>query len=88
MLRSLTNVIFGFVAFICLLAGLFMFWFLYNFSLRWAKYDGVIPPDANVNVVFGTEGAWWIGLVAAGWIVMAVVFWMLHRRANKASQVA
>ncbi len=83
MLRSMTNVIFGFVAGVCLLVGLFWFWFLYSFSLKWAKYDGNLPASAAGTAVFGTEGAWWIGFIAAGWIVLAVVFWLIQRRVNK-----
>ena len=83
MFKSITNVIFAFVAVICLLIGLFWLWFLYEFSLKWAKYDGNIPPDAGATAVFGSDGAWWIGLVAGGWLILAVVFWIIHRRTNR-----
>lgn len=83
MLRSMTNVIFGFVGGICLLVGLFWIWFMYEFSLKWAKYEGNLPPSAGGIVVFGTEGAWWIGFIAGGWIVLAVIFWLIQRRVNR-----
>ena len=83
MLRSMTNVIFGFVGGICLLIGLFWIWFMYEFSLKWAKYDGNLPPSAAGTAVFGTEGAWWIGFIATGWIVLAVILLLIQRRVNK-----
>ena len=86
MLRSITNVIFGLMAVMCVLAGLFWVWFLYEYSLKWLKYGGNIPVDAGATAVWGEEGAWWVGGIAVGWFVVAIFFWIIHRRMNKKNE--
>ena len=83
MMRSITNVVFGLAAFISLLIGAFFVWFMYEYSLRWLTPEGAVSPGADAVVVFGREGAWWIGGVAAGWFILAALFWLIHHRVQK-----
>lgn len=85
MLRTLSNVIFGLVAAVCLAIALFWVWFLYEYSVKW-QLSGRDPlQDASARVVFGAEGAWWIGAVAAGWFILALLLafiqWRVRRKA-------
>lgn len=83
MLRSITNVVFGLAAFICLLISAFFVWFMYEYSLKWLSPDGFVSPNVDTAVAFGRAGAWWIGSVALGWFLLAILFWLIHHRIQK-----
>ena len=79
MFDAVRNVIYAFAAICCALIGLFWLWFLYAFSLRWLSPDGT-PVATGSGVFFGQEGAEWIGILAAGWFALALLFAVLQWR--------
>lgn len=83
MFRAIRNVIFAFAAVVCALIGLFWLWFMYNFSLKWFDANGELLPEIGTAVIFGPEGATWIGMVAAGWFVLALGFGVIQWRMNR-----
>lgn len=78
MWEAIRNVIFAFAAVCCALMGVFWLWFMYQFSLRWLTPAGEIGPEVGTAVVFGREGAAWIGVVAMGWFMLALLLSGLH----------
>lgn len=87
MFQSIRNVIYAFAAICCALFGAFWLWFMYQFSLRWLDAEGLPGPEIGTAVVFGREGAQWIGSVAVGWFILALFFgflqWRLMRRQSQ-----
>lgn len=79
------NVIFAFAAVCCGLIGLFWLWFLYEFSLKWLDANGEVSEVVGSAVVFGREGANWIGAVAAGWFLLALFFGFVQWRVSRRS---
>lgn len=80
MFQAIRNVVFGFMAACCALISLFWLWFMYEFSLKWLDGNGEVGPVVGTAVVFGSEGATWIGMVAAGWLLLALLFVFLQWR--------
>ncbi len=78
MFHAMRQVIFAFAAVCCGLIGLFWLWFMYQFSLRWLDANGEVMPAMDTAVVFGREGAYWIGAVAVGWLLLALFFGMMQ----------
>jgi hypothetical protein len=74
---------FGFLAACCGLIGIFWLWFMYEFSLKWLDANGEVVPVVDTAVVFGAEGATWIGMVAAGWLLLALFFGFLQWRISR-----
>ncbi|MCP4358645.1 MAG: hypothetical protein GY796_11560 [Chloroflexi bacterium] len=56
---------------------------MYEYSLRWLDENGNVVPDMDTAVAFGREGAEWIGLVAVGWFVLAVLFGLIQWRVSR-----
>lgn len=79
MFRSLRRVILPVTAVFCLLIGLFWLWFWYEFSLKWALADTLPQPMDSAVVFYGT-GVAELGFIAFGWLLLAAVFYGLHRR--------
>lgn len=75
--------IYAFAAVCCGLMGVFWLWFMYQFSLRWLDENGLPGPEAGTAVVFGKEGAEWIGIVALGWFMLALLFGFLQWRLQR-----
>jgi hypothetical protein len=88
MFQAIRNVIFAFAAICCGLAGLFWLWFLYEFSLKWLDANGEVSDVVGTAVVFGREGANWIGGVAAGWFLLALFFALAQWRVSRRSKTA
>ena len=80
MLQSIRNVIYAFAAVGCALFGVFWLWFMYEFSLKWLDENGLPGPEIGTAVVFGREGAEWIGMIAVGWFMLALLFAFLQWR--------
>lgn len=85
MFQAIRHVLFAFVAVCCALIGLFWLWFMYEFSLKWLDANGQVGPAVGATVVFGREGAEWIGIVAGGWFVLALIFGWLQWRVSRQS---
>lgn len=83
MFQAIRNVIFAFAAVCCGLIGLFWLWFMYQFSLRWLDADGEVGQMVGATVVFGREGAYWIGAVAVGWLLLALFFGFMQWRISR-----
>jgi hypothetical protein len=79
MFRSLRGVILPVTAVLCLIIGLFWIWFWYEFSLKWALAD-TMPAPGDSTVVFFGSGVTQLGLLAFGWLLLALFFYGLHRR--------
>lgn len=79
MLRSMRQVILPVAAVLCLMIGLFWVWFWYEFSLKWAL-AGTMPTPADSAVVFYDGGVTQLGFIAFGWLLLAIIFYGLHRR--------
>ena len=86
MLQSIRHVIYAFAAVGCAFFGAFWLWFMYEFSLKWLNGDGMPGPEIGTAVVFGREGAQWIGAVAVGWFILAGVFAFLQWRLLQQSE--
>lgn len=83
MFQAIRNVIFAFMAVCCIFIGLFWLWFMYSFSLKWLDANGEIGLTTGATVIFGSEGAIWIGAVAVGWFMLALLFGFLQWRMNR-----
>lgn len=83
MFQAIRQVIFAFTAVCCGLIGLFWLWFMYQFSLRWLDADGEVGAVMGTAVVFGREGAYWIGGVAVGWLLLALFFGFMQWRISR-----
>lgn len=83
MFQAIRDVLFGFMAVCCALIGFFWLWFMYAYSLKWLDADGEVVMGESTTVAFGADGASWIGLVAAGWLVLAVFFGLIQWRVRK-----
>ncbi len=83
MFQAIRQVIFAFTAVCCGLIGLFWLWFMYQFSLRWLDANGEVGPMVGTAVVFGREGAYWIGGVAVGWLLLALFFGFMQWRVSR-----
>ncbi|MCA9901532.1 MAG: hypothetical protein H6654_13400 [Ardenticatenaceae bacterium] len=79
MFTSLRRVILPVTAVLCLLIGLFWLWFWYEFSLKWVLSD-TMPGLGDTAVVFYDSGIAQLGFLAFGWLLLAVVLVVLHRR--------
>ena len=79
MLLTLRRVILPVTAVLCLLIGLFWVWFWYEFSLKWAL-AGTLPAPGDTAVVFYDSGVTQLGLIAFGWLLLALFLYGLHRR--------
>jgi len=85
MWNSIKNVIFAFMAVCCGLIGVFWLWFMYEYSLRWLDESGNVVPNVETAVAFGREGAEWIGLVAVGWFILAILFGLIQWRVSRST---
>lgn len=83
MFQAIRQVIFAFMAVCCGLIGLFWFWFMYQFSLKWLDADGNVGAAMGATVVFGREGAYWIGAIAVGWLLLALFFGFMQWRVSR-----
>lgn len=79
MFTSLRRVILPVTAVLCLFIGLFWLWFWYEFSLKWALSDS-LPGPGDSAVVFYGSGVAELGFLAFGWLLLAVILYLLHRR--------
>lgn len=79
MFASLRRVILPVTAVLCLIIGLFWLWFWYEFSLKWALSD-TLPQPGDSAVVFYGSGVAELGFLAFGWLLVAGVLYLLHRR--------
>lgn len=79
MFASLRRVILPVTAVLCLIIGLFWLWFWYEFSLKWAL-SGTLPQPGDSAVVFYGSGVAELGFLAFGWLLLAGVLYLLHRR--------
>ncbi len=83
MFKAVKNVIFAFMAVCCALIGLFWLWFVYAYSLRWLDANGEIGPEVGTAVIFGREGAEWMGVMALGWFALALLFALIQWRVSR-----
>ncbi|MEZ4592079.1 MAG: hypothetical protein R3D55_13200 [Chloroflexota bacterium] len=79
MFTSLRRVILPVTAVLCLIIGLFWLWFWYEFSLKWAL-SGTLPAPGDSTTVFYGSGVAQLGFLAFGWLLLAIVLFVLHRR--------
>ncbi|WP_420630241.1 hypothetical protein [Candidatus Leptofilum sp.] len=82
MFASLRRVILPVTAVLCLIIGLFWLWFWYEFSLKWAL-AGTLPELGDTAVVFYGSGVAELGFLAFGWLLLAIILYVLHRRWRK-----
>lgn len=82
-MRMIRQVIFLFAACICFVIALFWVWFLYTYSLQWGWDAAGNPLQVGTAVVYGRQGAIWIGSVTVGWFLLAVFFLYLHWRQQR-----
>ena len=79
MFTSLRRVILPVTAVLSLIIGLFWLWFWYEFSLKWAMAN-TLPGPGDTAVVFYGSGVAQLGFLAFGWLLLAIVLYLLHRR--------